>query len=214
MTSRHLIAFAAAVAGASVLFLGPLELSAQQSDGDRPGMDESASMQHRLTPEDRQAFLDARIAAVHAGLKLSPDQEKLWPAAESAIRGAIAEMREARQKMQEAPGATDKGDPIARMRRIAERSALIAQNLGKIADATQPLYAALTDDQKWRLHALLRAIHMHYGSEMGMTPPGGESGWRPGAGEWRQQRGGEWRRRRDGGQDEEDMPPHEQSEGD
>src|SRR5271170_285136 len=145
MTSRHLIVFAAAAAFASALFLGASELSAQQTGADRPSMDESASMRHHLTPEDREAFLDARIAAVHAGLKLTPDQEKLWPAAESAIRGAIAQMREARQKMQEAPGDMDKADPIAHMRRIAERSAMIAQNLGKIADAAQPLYAALTD---------------------------------------------------------------------
>ena len=29
----------------------------------------------RMSPEDRAAFADARIAAVHAGLKLTPDQE-------------------------------------------------------------------------------------------------------------------------------------------
>ena len=212
MTSRHLIVFAAAAGFASVFFLGASELSAQQTDADRPSMDESASTRHRLTPEDREAFLDARIAAVHAGLKLTPDQEKLWPAAESAIRGAIAGMREARQKMQEAPGDTDKADPIAHMRRIAERSALIAQSLSKIADAAQPLYAALTDDQKWRLRALLRAIHMHHGLEMGMMRQGGESGWR--GGEQRRAGEGEWRRQREGGRDEEDMPSHDQSEDD
>ena len=47
-------------------------------------------MQHmqymRLSPEDRAALLDARIAAVHAGLKLTPDQEKLWPPVEGAVR--------------------------------------------------------------------------------------------------------------------------------
>ncbi|HJZ21063.1 MAG TPA: hypothetical protein VJ226_08900, partial [Bradyrhizobium sp.] len=40
----------------------------------------------RLSAEDRAAFADARIAAVHAGLKLTPDQEKLWPPVESAVR--------------------------------------------------------------------------------------------------------------------------------
>src|SRR5579872_5200250 len=44
-------------------------------------------MQHmRLSPEDRAAMLDARIAAVHAGLKLTPDQDKLWPPVEAAVR--------------------------------------------------------------------------------------------------------------------------------
>ena len=40
----------------------------------------------RMNPEDRAAFADARIAAVHAGLKLSAEQEKLWPPVETAVR--------------------------------------------------------------------------------------------------------------------------------
>src|ERR1700709_1459536 len=40
----------------------------------------------RMSSEDRTAFADARIAAVKAGLKLNPDQEKLWPPVESAVR--------------------------------------------------------------------------------------------------------------------------------
>ena len=39
-----------------------------------------------MNPEDRAAFADARIAAVHAGLKLNADQEKLWPPVEAAVR--------------------------------------------------------------------------------------------------------------------------------
>ncbi len=42
--------------------------------------------QMRMSPEDRAAFTDARIAAVHAGLKLNADQEKLWPPVEAAVR--------------------------------------------------------------------------------------------------------------------------------
>src|SRR5690348_9094322 len=40
----------------------------------------------RASPEDRAAYVDARIAAVHAGLKLNADQEKLWPPVEAAVR--------------------------------------------------------------------------------------------------------------------------------
>ena len=39
----------------------------------------------RMNPEDRAAYADARIAAVHAGLKLNADQEKLWPPVETAV---------------------------------------------------------------------------------------------------------------------------------
>ena len=40
----------------------------------------------KLSKEDRAAFLNAKIAAVHAGLGLNADQEKLWPPVESAVR--------------------------------------------------------------------------------------------------------------------------------
>src|ERR1700761_4818362 len=43
----------------------------------------------RMNPEDRAALTDARIAAVHAGLKLSADQEKLWPPLETAVRDFV-----------------------------------------------------------------------------------------------------------------------------
>ena len=39
-----------------------------------------------MSPEDRAAFADARIAAVHAGLEAYADQEKLWPPVEAAVR--------------------------------------------------------------------------------------------------------------------------------
>jgi zinc resistance-associated protein len=162
----NLLAVAAVL---SALAMSPRVALAQDPEADRPPMDEGGPSGHRLTPEDRQAFLDARIAAIHAGLQLSSDQEKLWPAAESAIREAIAQMRQARQKVKEDAAGSDKQDPIARMRRTAERSMMVAQSLTKIADAAQPLYASLSDDQKWRLQAMLRAIH--WGHERDRRPP-------------------------------------------
>jgi zinc resistance-associated protein len=167
MSKRFPIAMAAALILA--FNVAPIGARAQDSEADHPPMDAPPPFDHRMTPEDRAAFLDARIAAVHAGLKLTPDQEKLWPAAESAIRDALTQMRQARQKIKEDARGTDRQDPIARMRRGAERSMLVAQSLTKIADAAQPLYASLTDDQKWRLSAMLKAIH--WGREQGRPPP-------------------------------------------
>jgi zinc resistance-associated protein len=169
MMKRLQIALALAAGLWSAAALLPHPAIAQEPDADRPPMDEPGQSGHRLTPADRQAFLEARIAAIHAGLQLSPDQEKLWPAAESAIRDAVAQMREARQKMREEAAGSDKQDPIARMRRGAERSMALAQTLTKIADAAQPLYASLTDDQKWRLQAMMKAIH--WGHEEGRRRP-------------------------------------------
>ena len=42
----------------------------------------------KLSADDMRAFADARIAALHAGLELRPDQEKNWPPFEQALRAA------------------------------------------------------------------------------------------------------------------------------
>ena len=133
------------------------------------------SHHERMNPEDRAAFADARIAAVHAGLKLTPDQEKLWPPVETAVRD-FAKMRidranarmNARQddaKGQQEPQKAD--DPVARLRERADTMATTAAAMKRIADAADPLYKTLDDGQKRRL-ALL--THMEHGF-------GGE-GWR------------------------------------
>ena len=69
----------------------------------------------RMSPEDRAAFADARIAAVHAGLKLTPDQEKLWPPVEAAVRD-LAKMRIDRANARMA-ARSDDSDGCAEARR-------------------------------------------------------------------------------------------------
>ena len=111
----------------------------------------------RMTPEDRQAFSDARIAAVHAGLKLTPDQEKLWPAVESAVRD-FARLRidraNARMGTQDEPRGRPFDDPVTRLRERAESMAVSAAAMKTIADAADPLYRTLDDAQKRRLAIL------------------------------------------------------------
>jgi hypothetical protein len=78
----------------------------------------------RLSTEDRSALTDARIAAVHAGLRLTPDQEKLWPPVEAAVRD-FANMRidRANARMNAKPDDQDaarQDDPVARLRERAD----------------------------------------------------------------------------------------------
>lgn len=147
-------------------------------------------MQHmRMSPEDRAAFADARIAAVHAGLKLTPDQEKLWQPVETAVREfaklridrANARMR-AMDDAQQDQAKPD--DPVARLRERADNMAASATALKKIADAADPLYKTLDDGQKRRL-----TILTHEGRF------GPEGGWRH---RW-MERGMEHDHDRDGG---------------
>jgi Arc/MetJ family transcription regulator len=124
----------------------------------------------RMSPEDRAAMADAKIAAVHAGLKLTADQEKLWPPVESAVRDLV-KIRIDRAKAREAAAAKGdepKPDPVTRMRNRADQMAVTAAALKKIADAADPLYKTLDDGQKRRL-----AMLAHHGHHRG----GGE-GWR------------------------------------
>ena len=126
-------------------------------------------MQHmRMTPEDRAAFVDARIAAVHAGLKLTADQEKLWPPVEAAVRDLVKlriDRANARMKAQDdAPDQQKPDDPVARLRERADIMAASAAALKKIADAADPLYKTLDDGQKRRL-AILTHRDGRFGGE-------------------------------------------------
>jgi LTXXQ motif family protein len=122
----------------------------------------------RMNPEDRAAFADARIAAVHAGLKLTPDQEKLWPPVEAAVR-EYAKLRidRANARMSARDSDAPRPDPVTRLRERADNMAASAAAMKKVADAADPLYKTLDDAQKRRLTLLTRMGH-HFG----------EHGWR------------------------------------
>jgi hypothetical protein len=122
----------------------------------RPWMQEHM----RLSPEDRSALADARIAAVHAGLKLTPDQEKLWPPIDAAVHDLVKlRIDRANARMQAREDDTQKQeDPVARLRQRADNMSATAAALKKIADAADPLYKTLDDGQKRRLKML---THMH-----------------------------------------------------
>ena len=100
-----------------------------------------------------------------AGLKLTPDQEKLWPAVEAAVRD-FAKMRidraNARMNAEKdsSSDAQKPDDPVARLRERADRLAAGAAVLKRIADAADPLYKTLDDGQKRRLKVL---THFHKG---------------------------------------------------
>ena len=156
---------------------------------DMPG-DRMFERMSRFSPEDRAAFFDARVAAIHAGLRLTADQEKLWPALESAARDAMKTMMDERQKFRAAGPVTS---PIDRLQRRAELLTLRGQSMQKIADAARPFYASLSDEQKNRLPILMHAGHHGWRERVGMWMR--QHGWgRGGGGE----RGG-WRQGRVGG---------------
>ncbi|MGH6834502.1 MAG: Spy/CpxP family protein refolding chaperone [Methylocella sp.] len=142
----------------------------------------AATEKHVFSPADREAFLDARIAALHAGLKLSPEQEKLWPAVETAVRTAATSAMARRQKFKDAAAPASL---IDRLRRRGENAVARGQNLEAIADAAAPLYATLSEDQKHRLPVLMHGLRPHFfHRHFAMMGDGQEDrGWRHGGGE-------------------------------
>ena len=123
----------------------------------------SAAPPQKLNLADRNTLTDMRIDLVKAALQLTPDQQKLWPAVESAIR-ARAEDRKARlAKIAETMGKrADENpvevirnrDPIAFLQRRSEALAQRSADLDKLAEAWQPLYKTLNSEQRQRMAAL------------------------------------------------------------
>jgi hypothetical protein len=140
--------------GIAVLTLaGATTVSAQR-------MDRRADSFRRGPPatEDMQAFADARLAALRAGLALTAAQAVHWPAFEQAVREwqkLRADRAMARGKQSNEPTA-DAASPADRLRRRATAMSDTGAAMKKLADAVDPLYASLDDAQKRRFAALSR----------------------------------------------------------
>jgi len=149
---------ALAIAGSSLVY-------AQQRFGGRGGFGDGgprAEQRHRLSAEDIAAFADARIAALKAGLELTPDQTRNWPAFEQALRDMVqlraqrAQARQAANQQTQAPTT-----PFDRLARRADNMSKTSAALKRIADTGAPLYQSLTDAQKGRFMALARMLRPH-----------------------------------------------------
>jgi zinc resistance-associated protein len=134
----------------------------------------------RMNAEDITAFSDARIAALHAGLKLTADQEKNWPALETALRD-LAKQRS--ERFAARASADRPTDPVARLSLRADIMQQRGEALKKVADAAAPLYKSLDDGQKHRFVLLARLngpqfVGWHRGHGRGMDGwhRGGERG--------------------------------------
>jgi hypothetical protein len=146
------------VIGTTALFLTASSVAnAQSSQTSSPATPE------RLNATDQNTLTDMRVDLVKAALQLTPEQEKYWPAVESAIR-ANAEDRRARiARIQETVGrSADQNrievlrnrDPIAFLQRRSQALAQRSADLDKLAEAWQPLYNTLSQEQRQRMAAL------------------------------------------------------------
>jgi hypothetical protein len=147
----------AALAGSSLAY-------AQHSFGGDRGFGDGqprAEQRHRPSAADVSAFADARIAALKAGLQLTPDQVKNWPPFEQAMRDLVT-LRIERLQVPQAGDQQQATTPFERLSRRADSMAKTSAALKKIADAGAPLYQSLNDDQKDRFVRLARILRPHH----------------------------------------------------
>ncbi|MGA9010031.1 MAG: Spy/CpxP family protein refolding chaperone [Xanthobacteraceae bacterium] len=156
-----------AIAGSGLVY-------AQQGFGDRGLGDrdghglyadgQRTEFRRHLSAADVAAFTDARVAAMKAGLELTPDQAKNWPAFEQAVRD-MAQLRIDRIKAREAQDqqqSLQQMSPFDRMSRRADNMAKTSAALKKVAEAGAPLYQSLDDAQKGRFTMLARILRPHH----------------------------------------------------
>ena len=106
------------------------------------------------TPQDLAALTDTRIELVKTALQMTPEQQKLWPPVEDAIR-ARASSRQARlAKLAAAMNSDKEYTPIEILRARADGLVERGTALKKLVDAWQPLYDSLDARQKVRLRIL------------------------------------------------------------
>lgn len=197
---------------ASVLIVGKGAVAIAQDNSAPPSMH---SMDQWAA--DHAALLDAELAGLKAGLKLTPDQEMLWAPFETAVReaaklrmehmhGMMERMDKMRSMDMGADMNMDEGHPMSPIDRLDMMATHLMQAgtaLKKVADAAKPLYASLDNSQK-RIFGFLAREMMMMGHGHGMMGGGMMGGGMMGHG------GMMGPHSHHGGQDEDQGGPDEQ----
>jgi hypothetical protein len=150
-----------AAAGVTALLVTASPLAHAQTTG--------AVTPERLTASDLDKLTDARIKIVNSTLHLTPEQEKLWPAVENAIRArgksrqarlATAEDRVAQRRDRGIEESLRDRDPVDFLNRRADALAQRSAEFRKLAEAWAPLYKTLSPEQKQQM-GVLGALVLH-----------------------------------------------------
>ena len=140
-----------AAGAAALLIAGSSVVYAQNQN--RPGREGQRNW--RPSVEDMRAFGEARLAGLKAGLALTAEQEKSWPAFEQAARD-FTKLRIDRMSAAANAQPSAEANPAERMNRRATAMVESGNALKKLSDATGPLYNGLDESQKRRFAMLSR----------------------------------------------------------
>src|SRR5215207_1372834 len=142
------------VAGLSALFITASSLAYAQvptGPAQGPGPTQAGPAHERLSDAEFKTVTDRRI---ELALQLKPDQEKSWPAVEEAIRARAMARRQRLVNLVARATGQREVNPVELLRDRADALATRAEGLKRLADAWQPLYASLDDNQKARLRLI------------------------------------------------------------
>ena len=111
----------------------------------------AAAAPKEFTEAVSKALIDRRIEIIKVTLGLTPEQQKLWPAVEDAIRARLTQRHMRFANVAARVETKGEFNAIEAMRNRADRLTQRGASLKKLADAWQPLYASLDSNQKQRL---------------------------------------------------------------
>ena len=139
----------------AALLAGPLLLlpTAAQSDEDRPPP--PAAIQPRNPMLDE---MNAKIAYIKGELRLSPDQEKMWPDLEGALHELAKKHVERVMAMSE---RAERKAPMGLVEDWHHRADMFGERAAKLkmlTDAAAPLYGTLKEWQKDRFFDWIEPI--------------------------------------------------------
>lgn len=110
----------------------------------------------RLSQDDFNRLVDARVASIKAGLKLSGDQERLWGPVETAIRNAADQRYTRMTQFRENRAQRRSADFMQRFEQRSTMETERAQTSTALATALRPLWDTFNDDQKRIAPRLMR----------------------------------------------------------
>ena len=110
-----------------------------------------------LSQADLDALIDTRIAGLKAALQLTPEQSKLWPALEEAMRARATGRQQRLMALAAKLNQPGEMDPVVLMRERADNLIARGTDLKKLADAWQPLLQTLSPEQNRRMRIF--AVH-------------------------------------------------------
>ena len=117
--------------------------------------DDAGRQRDAVTRSEIDALLDARIAAIQAGLRLNADQQRLFPPLEQAIRAISAERADRWERRDDERRDQSLGF-VERFERQSERVSRRAENLRAFSTALRPFWDSLDEQQRRLLPVLLR----------------------------------------------------------